>query len=130
MENEIKTVKKVWGHETWIRNDEKYCMKELFVKQAWQCSLHRHPIKEETFDVVEGRVILQILEEDGTLTDHWLCQGSYPSWFHIKPMTYHRFIGLEQFNLMVECSTFHSDEDVERLEPSGPADCRKYWGLD
>ena len=35
-------VEKVWGHEEWIANNDKYCGKKLVVKKGFRCSMHHH----------------------------------------------------------------------------------------
>ena len=54
----VQLVAKVWGHERWLANDEKYCCKTLTLKKGYQCSLHYHKLKDETFFVLDGRLRL------------------------------------------------------------------------
>lgn len=55
---EIKIVSKGWGFEKWITNTEKYCGKLLYVIKGKKCSLHYHKLKDETFFIHSGKVIL------------------------------------------------------------------------
>ncbi len=109
----MQEVKKVWGKEIWIKNDEKYCMKEMTLNKGYQCSLHCHKVKTETFYIAKGKVNLQIEEKE--LKDNILYFGDY---YHINPGVYHRFIGLED-SIIIECSTKHSDDDSYRKKLSG-----------
>lgn len=45
---------KPWGYEKIIVNNEKYLVKELYVKKGFKTSLHYHPNKDESLHVLEG----------------------------------------------------------------------------
>lgn len=109
----IQFVEKVWGSEEWIVNRE-YCGKLLRVKKDWQSSLHYHPIKHETFYLLDGLLWLTV---DGL--SFQLLPGRSVM---LEPKTPHRFAGLRD-SLVLEVSTHHDDNDVVRLEPSG----RAFW---
>ena len=55
----VCVMEKVWGHEEWIINIPEYCGKKLVFKEGYQCSMHHHKIKTETFYVQEGKVVLE-----------------------------------------------------------------------
>lgn len=108
-----KTVEKVWGVELWLHNSKNYCAKRLLLNPGFQCSLHRHLLKRETFAIIRGIVYLQLGDEVRKMIP-----GEFVT---IEPGTYHRFwtftpTGAEIF----ETSTQHFDEDSYRIEPSGP----------
>lgn len=108
-------VQKTWGTERWLVNDPEsgYCVKEMTLLPGFQCSLHYHREKDETFYVLRGTVMLLV---EGVM--HRLEEGD---WFRIRPMVPHRFHctgGVPA--TFIECSTFHDDEDVVRLEDSRP----------
>lgn len=105
-----RVVRKEWGEEHWIVN-RAYCGKKLLLKRGFRCSVHRHPVKDETFHLEEGLVWLEI---DGK--GRALRPGDT---VHIPPGTGHRFSGLED-SVILEFSTRHEDEDCVRDEPSGP----------
>lgn len=107
--------KKVWGSEDWIINTPKYCGKLLSLKRGYQCSVHYHKIKEETFYVNKGIVLMQINGE--------MCLMKPGQSLEIIPGDLHRFIGITDAEIM-EFSTYHIEEDSYRLEQSGevPAD--------
>jgi quercetin dioxygenase-like cupin family protein len=90
-------------------NTDLYCLKELHLTAGWQCSLHRHRIKDETFLVQSGEVEIELGSR------RWLAHAGES--IHIPPMTWHRF-GSRNAAMLLEVSTHHSDEDVERLEMS------------
>ena len=104
-----RVVPKEWGEEHWIVNRE-YCGKKLLLKKGWRCSIHYHPVKDETFHLESGLVYLE-LEGQGRL----LRPGDT---VHIPTGTPHRFNGLQD-SVILEFSTRHDDDDVVRVEPSG-----------
>ena len=104
-------VSKGWGYEEWIVNNDKYCGKKLHVAKGRKCSLHYHPIKEETFYIISGEISLEIHKGYITMTVN-LKKGDS---FHIPPGTKHRFTGVRA-SIIFEISTTHSDEDVIRIE--------------
>lgn len=113
-------VVKVWGSEEIIVNNERYCGKLLRLLQGYQCSLHMHRRKAETFLVLEGSVMLEVHVND-RVEFHTLTGLSRDS-FDIEPGTYHRFAALAPNSLIVEFSTPHSDADVSRKEESRKRD--------
>lgn len=105
-------VQKIWGKEMWWVNED-YCVKTLHINPGFQCSLHRHIDKDETFIVQKGRCLL----EHKTRT-RFVYEGTI---IRIFPGEWHRF-GVHKDDppcIILECSTHHDDDDVERLEPSG-----------
>lgn len=113
----VNFVEKVWGHEEWIVNNEKYCGKKLFVKFGFRCSMHQHKIKDETFYCASGKILLES-EWKGEAKVQIMGPGDV---FHVKIGMWHRFTGLEDSELF-EFSTFHRDHDSYRREQSGPVD--------
>lgn len=105
-------VKKLWGSEDVLVNSPLYCAKILRIDPGMGCSYHRHRIKDETFFVLSGEVVLKLGERVPMLLKHGSSQ-------HVPPMTYHSF-GSESGAVMLEVSTHHEDSDVERLTESGP----------
>ena len=108
----IKVVEKVWGKEFWYANEPEYCMKILAIQSGFQCSLHYHPIKKETFLCVDEGILVEVNDTYRVLKEGDTCT--------VDPNTKHRFSyngGLSSARLM-EISSHHSDDDVVRLEPS------------
>lgn len=110
-------VDKVWGYEDWIVNTPSYCGKKMFLKRGYACSLHYHAVKDETFYVQEGEMMVEIHNKDGQKVFHVLRPGDS---LRVEPGTPHRFWGMTD-TLFFEMSTHHSEEDSIRLEPSGKA---------
>lgn len=106
-------IPKVWGQEIVLVNSPKYCAKFLVIAPGKQCSLHRHLIKDETFYILEGEVLIDYGEPP--CHNELKYQGDC---FHVATGMWHRFGSLEGA-IILEVSSEHNDEDVERLQPSG-----------
>ena len=105
----VPIISKVWGEEHWLVN-ESYCGKRLILNKGYRCSLHYHEIKDETFYVAKGKVLLELHGKKIIMNP-----GDSQ---RIKPNDIHRFSGLENSEI-IEFSTHHDEEDTYRKEPSG-----------
>lgn len=105
-----RLVAKLWGLEHWIINNDKYCFKVLTIFPGYQCSLHYHNEKDETFVVQSGEVLL---EHQGV--EELLGPGQKR---RIEPGTPHRFKAKDGTAVVIEISTHHDDADVVRIEES------------
>ena len=112
---EHKVIPKVWGHEEVIANRD-YCGKKLVLNKGFRCSMHHHKLKDETFYILNGKVLLEIGMQKSIMLpgDSML----------IKPGQKHRFTGLEDSEI-IEFSTHHEDADSYRDELSGKVDLDK-----
>jgi mannose-6-phosphate isomerase len=115
MRPQFPVTEKAWGHEELIVSTPLYTSKYLIVKPGFQSSLHWHPLKDETFVVLEGECIIQTsqVRHPGKPT---LKAGDS---IRIIPGLPHRF-GSRDGCVLLEVSTKHDDDDVVRIEPSGP----------
>ena len=114
-------VPKLWGTEIWLVNNDQYCAKFLIINPGYQCSLHMHPVKKETFFVMTGDVVL----ETGYKNDAGKVIGTTQEVLNagdsrtILPGEYHRFkSATPEQAVILEISTTHDDADVVRLEDS------------
>ncbi|HII17052.1 TPA: cupin domain-containing protein [Candidatus Woesearchaeota archaeon] len=114
----IREVPKVWGKEIWIVNNEKYCGKKLILNRGFRCSIHHHKLKEETFYVESGKVLMEFGKD--AKERMILSKGDA---VHLAPNTWHRFTGLEDAEIF-EFSTQHLEEDSYRTEKSGKVDLK------
>ena len=116
----MEIVKKVWGEERIVVNSDKYCGKFLYVKKGFQCSLHYHRIKDETFFILSGSVWFEEKKDTddgvGYISGSILKAGDIK---HLPPMTIHRFSAIDEDCVIIEFSTPHKDSDSYRLEMSG-----------
>lgn len=109
-------VQKEWGHEEWIVNKPAYCGKKMVFKSGYQCSMHHHKVKDETFYVQSGKIILET-ELNGHATMRIMTPGDTA---HIIPNMWHRITALVESEVM-EFSTFHREDDSYRRTNSGRA---------
>lgn len=119
-------VAKGWGHELWIVNTERYCGKQLTVLPRKWCSIHYHKIKDETFYVLDGTLMLEyagsnIVDRLIQTPGMWnmfanrieLQKGDS---FRISPGQPHRFTSNTNHPCtFIEFSTHHSDDDSHRI---------------
>jgi len=113
--------KKVWGYEKWIVNTSLYCGKILYLNKGRRCSLHYHKIKDETFYILEGKIIMEL--SSNIYLDNLIKVIQEGDVVRIRPFLLHRFTGLTHAKIL-EISTQHFEEDSYRLlgEFSGKAD--------
>jgi quercetin dioxygenase-like cupin family protein len=110
----IEWIPKGWGGEKIICNTEKYCGKLLYFVRDKQCSWHYHKLKDETFYIQSGKLILYYgYDDDITLAEQRvLRQGDK---FHVPIGLRHRMYALEDTE-MFEFSTQHFDDDSYRVK--------------
>ena len=105
---------KTWGFEYWFVNDEKYCGKLLYVRKGeWSSKgkYHYHKIKDETFFVIDGVLLLDFYQGDFCSS---IELGRYES-FNVPPGMKHRFTAATPDGCkFIEVSTTHSEEDSYR----------------
>ena len=106
-------VEKGWGYEKWITNTDKYCGKELFIRQGKSLSWHYHIVKDEVFYIASGIILLAYGEDDDRdiSMKMYLRQGDS---FHVPPGIRHQLTGVED-SRVIEFSTFHSEADSIRV---------------
>lgn len=103
-------VDKVWGQEIWLVNCSEYCGKLLLLNRNAEGSYHRHKRKKETFTGIKGDALLTV--EGG---EYVLSPTSET--ITVEPGEKHRIVGLTHA-VILEISTHHSDDDVERFSES------------
>jgi len=103
----MKFVKKPWGREVIIENNEKYCGKILEIKKGERLSKQYHKKKDETLFVYSGEVKVYLDHEE-----YLLKEGQS---IRLRPGDMHR---VEAFvdSKIIEISTHHDDADTVRLE--------------
>jgi quercetin dioxygenase-like cupin family protein len=109
--SEIKFVPKGWGFEKWIVNNREYCGKLLYLIKDKKCSWHYHILKDETFYVQSGKILLKYSESDDPMFEKILLPGDS---FHVYRGLRHQMIALQDTELF-EFSTEHFDEDSYRI---------------
>ena len=106
-------VDKGWGYEEIITNSEKYCAKILHLNKDKQLSWHYHKIKDETFYIENGSILLLYSMNDNIDTAYRITLGP-GNYFHVPVGMRHRLFGIENSRVF-EFSTQHFDKDSYRL---------------
>lgn len=107
---------KAWGAEYVIADEPAYCGKLMELKKDYQCSIHRHLKKDETFYLLSGEMRVELFPEDAPLKIFKMTEGQS---LRVPPLLWHRFRGLTDCRFL-EFSTHDSPEDNERRTQSGP----------
>ena len=110
----INFVSKGWGFEKWIVNTEEYCGKLLYFAKSKKCSWHYHKLKDETFYIQSGKILLKYSDSDDISDANEIILNKGDK-FHIYRGLRHQMFALEDTELF-EFSTQHFDEDSHRLE--------------
>jgi NDP-sugar pyrophosphorylase family protein len=103
---------KPWGWERTLVNNEKYLVKELYIKAGYRTSIHYHKERDETLNVIKGLGYIEFFDEKLNLIKREILTSN--SIVRIKPNTIHS-IGAEENLLLQEYSTPYPD-DVVRLK--------------
>lgn len=106
-----KLVKKGWGIEAWITNNEDYCLKYLIFFKGKEFSFHKHEIKKELWHCLLGKFECVLQLENGEKDYHIFKKSDK---IEIKPNVLHQLKALEN-SIIVEVSTQHFDEDSIRI---------------
>ena len=105
-----QVIQKVWGREEIVVNTDLYCSKFLILEEGFQCSLHHHKDKDETFYLMSGKVELEI--DNGNGLEIKIMEPGMS--VRVVPGTYHRFKGLEN-SVILETSTHDDPKDSYRV---------------
>jgi len=136
-----KLGEKSWGFEYWFENNSQYCGKIINVQEnCWSSygAFHYHKIKDETFLVLSGTLMLDILDltnvsksriassneigrieelDDITVNRYYLEPYNY---IRVKPGVLHRFSAFKEEAMFTETSTTHREKDSYRIELPSP----------
>ena len=109
-----KRVKKQWGHELWLANDEEnnYCGKILHIESGHRFSMHFHSDKHETFYILNGACKLRTIDT-ATSTNITLTLNEGDCYI-IERLVPHQIEAITDCDI-IESSTFHRDEDSYRI---------------
>lgn len=106
-------VKKGWGFERWVVNNDLYCGKLLGFDAGKCCSWHYHAIKDEVLLLNAGS--LKVLFSDGDdITQAQEVILKPGDAFHVPVGLRHRMVALEASEVY-EFSTHHEDSDSIRI---------------
>ena len=110
-----KIIKKAWGEEIWIHNDEEYCGKILRFKQVGsKFSMHYHISKKESWYISKGSFEYKFINTDTAeeISD-MVVEGDCITIERGMP---HQLIALENNSEVFEVSTQHFDPDSYRVK--------------
>ena len=122
---DLTKVLKVWGYEVWFANTPEYCGKEIGVTRGYRCSIHHHKIKDETFYMLDGLMVLELWDERAHRTVRLMSRGDTQ---RVLPGQEHRFTGLDD-SVFIEVSTHHEDSDSYRGVVSGQVSAEELASL-
>lgn len=100
---------KPWGYEKTVVNNEKYLVKELYLKKGFKTSLHFHPNKDESMHILSGEGYIEYKENKKS--KDLVTIGKV---IRIKPNTKHSIVATNNLRIF-EYSTPHP-EDTVRLK--------------
>lgn len=109
----MEIVKKGWGYEKIIVNNNEYCGKILHFNKHKKCSYHTHILKLETFYLQFGKVLLKLGTSDNIENAREVVLNPGDK-IDIPRGTRHQIIALEESELF-EFSTQHFEEDSIRI---------------
>jgi mannose-6-phosphate isomerase-like protein (cupin superfamily) len=109
-----EVVQKGWGNEIIFANNLRYCGKLLNINAGKKFSMHYHLMKDETWFVAKGSLILRWIDTEQGKT-HWekLDQGDVVRNHTGFP---HQLEAIEDSTIF-EVSTQHFDHDSYRVLP-------------
>ena len=102
----MKVVKKPWGEENWVEQNDRYCFKIIKINSGFKTSLQYHEFKLETIYIVSGKARIYL---DGKIFEEGA--GFY---FTVNPGIRHRVEAIEDL-VFHEMST-HEVDDLIRVE--------------
>lgn len=103
---------KGWGHEEWICNCSKYCLKKLVFNKSSKFSMHYHLIKDETWHVEEGEYIFRWIDTtNANINEKKLLKGDT---VRIPPGMPHQIESIKE-GVILEVSTQHFEYDNYRV---------------
>jgi mannose-6-phosphate isomerase-like protein (cupin superfamily) len=109
----MRIVPKGWGREIWIANGERYCGKILQISKGKKCSLHFHKLKDESFYLRAGRLLLKVkASPDSSELEVFILEAG--QCLDIPVGLVHQMEALEDAELY-EFSSQHLDSDSHRL---------------
>lgn len=105
-------IKKGWGREVIVTNNDEYCGKLLYFDKGKKFSMHFHIDKKETFYVLKGYLRLHYFDlNNADEKQHNLHEGNVIEINRCEP---HQIEALED-SIIIEFSTRHEDSDSYRI---------------
>ena len=105
-------IEKPWGYERILDLNDRYCIKELFVKQDHRLSKQYHERKRETMFLKSGSASLLLSRTDPEEESPMLPNHAYV----IEPGTVHRLTGTSPDGALILEVSSPEIEDLIRIE--------------
>ncbi len=115
IKKEVKIVKKAWGTEYWLENNDEYCGKILDFDEGAELSNHMHIKKRESWWVEWGQIELFYFDYEFGIQKSMILNSGET--VEIPRLTFHKVKAIKQSRVF-EISTTHSDSDSYRISPS------------
>jgi mannose-6-phosphate isomerase-like protein (cupin superfamily) len=112
---------KPWGYELLIVANERYALKDIFIKAGTRSSLQYHTKKLETILLLSGRLTLEWGPGVGAYEQKDYAAGES---YSVPPGTHHRVTALEDTRL-IEVSTPDLDDVVRVQDDYGRASANR-----
>ena len=110
--NKTELVKKGWGYEIIIENNDEYCGKILHFYKDKKFSMHYHLLKKETWYILKGKLKLTLINtSDASINEKILNEEDVITIERGQP---HQLYALEESEIL-EISTKHYDTDSYRI---------------
>ena len=112
--NEGCTIRKGWGEELIIENNDMYCGKILLFDKGSKFSMHYHMNKDETWWVEYGEFLYRWIDtETADMNETKLGEGDI---VRQRPGQPHQLEAISNGRIF-EVSTYHEDSDSYRVLP-------------
>lgn len=106
-------VHKIWGYEQNLISSELYTGKMLHIYQGKYGSYHYHKLKDETFCLISGKVLIRYSNDnDYDNSEKFIL--TVGNCFRIKPGLRHQIYGIEESEIL-EVSTADYESDSYRV---------------
>ena len=110
-------VKKPWGHEVILEQNDLYVVKQIFVKKDKRLSQQYHTEKTETMIAVTGNAFLELYDVYGRVVWYRYMEPFRP--YFIPPFCTHRLMAKGSDAIVVELSTPELDDVVRTADDYG-----------
>src|SRR5438477_4576759 len=90
-------VDKPWGYEIILAVNDRYAMKDIFLREGTRSSLQSHKQKLESIVVIEGSLLLELEADDGVVITRQVDGGDV---YDVLPGRRHRVTALVDTRLI------------------------------
>jgi len=113
-------VDKEWGQEEILVANDLYTIKAMHVKPGYSLSFHLHREKVESFVLIKGKLIVDLVSTKTTDQTEVLLEKPFDT-LTLENMVIHSFHcpdGQEEETIVMECSTYDDPSDSYRFVKS------------